>query len=492
MSRERIKEYFERIAQVWDYWHGRNRFYHSQMRSLVQGMIPPGAAVLEVGSGTGDLLNALAPSRGVGLNLARELSRLAHLKYPHLEFKLIEVDQVAFPSDFHPQYVVMTNMLDYVYDVWELLENLKPLLGEGTLLVITTNNPLWAPLLRLASRWGLRIPDSARNFITNKDIRSVLGLQGFIVVEEGLALPIPFRIPFIGDLLNVLLPELPLLRYTSSIQYLATRLPIERPPLSCSVIIPCHNEEGNISECIRRVPNMGAGTEIIVVDDGSTDETRKRVWELMSGDPRVRLIASDRNQGKADAVRAGCDAAEGDVLIILDADMAVMPEELPKFLKPLQNGSADFVNGTRLVYPMQGKAMKLSNFLGNKAFCYLTSWVIRQRVSDTLCGTKVFFKRDYSLMPLKGKERWGDFNLLFGAARLRLRILEIPVHYQERRQGKSKMHAMREGWLFLRACWYGWRMLRFPDAFPWTDKAAPVSGWREIKAQTPQKNALHK
>jgi hypothetical protein len=166
--------------------------------------------------------------------------------------------------------------------------------------------------------------------------------------------------------------------------------------------------------------------------------------------------------------------------------MAVMPEELPKFFKPLQNGTADFVNGTRLIYPMQRHAMKMANFLGNKAFCFLASWIIRQRVSDTLCGTKAMLRRDYERMPHGGKERWGDFSLLFGAARLKLRILEIPIHYQERRADKSKMRVLRDGLLFLRACWHGWRMLRFPEAFPWTALKDSVSGWQEIRAEASQ------
>jgi ubiquinone/menaquinone biosynthesis C-methylase UbiE len=480
VARENIKAYFDRIAPVWDYWHSRNHFYHAMMRQIVQGMVPPHMRVLELGSGTGDLLVALEPTRGVGLNLGQALTERARQKYPHLEFHTVEVDEAKVPDNFCPQYVVMTNMLDYVYDVWDQLENLKQLVSDGTLLVITTNNPLWGPLLRLASQIGLRIPDSPRNFITNKDIRSVLQLQGFDVVEEGLALPIPKKIPIVGDILNAVLPELPVLQFTSSIQYIAARLHVSRPPLSCSVIIPCHNEEGNITECVRRVPNMGSWTEIVVVDDGSTDQTRKRIQEIMRTDSRVRLIAFDGNQGKANAVRAGFEAARGDVLMILDADMAVMPEDLPKFLRPLENGRADFINGTRLVYPMEGRAMQIANFLGNKAFCYLASWIIRQRVSDTLCGTKALFKRDFVRMPLGGKERWGDFDLLFGGARLRLRILEIPVHYQERRAGASKMRAMREGWRFLRACWHGWRMLRFPEKVPWVEKQEPVSGWREI------------
>ncbi len=482
VNRADVREYFERMAPAWDYWHAKNRFYHHKMREIVQGMVPPGARVLELGSGTGDLLAALKPGRGVGLNLASGLTKLARCKFPHLEFQTVDVDQVTAPETLSPEYVVMTNMLDYVYDVWDLLENLKPLLTDRTLLIITTNNPLWAPLLYLASRIGQRIPDSPRNFITNRDIRSVLDLLGFDVVEEGLALPVPRRIPLVGDVLNALVPEIPVARYASSIQCLMARLRAERRPVSCSVVIPCYNEEANIAECVRRVPSMGTWTEIVVVDDGSTDGTRKRVQEIMCSDPRVRLIAFDRNHGKANAVRAGFEAARGDVLMIVDADMTVMPEELPKFLKPLQDGTADFVNGTRLVYPMHGRAMRMARFLGNKAFCYLVSWVIRQRVSDTLCGTKVFFKRDYVRMPFAAHERWGDFGLLFGAARLRCRILEIPVHYQERQAGQSKMRAMREVWTFLRACWHGWRMLRFPDTVPWPAQQPPVPAWCEIAA----------
>ena len=488
MTREDIRNYFERVAPLWDYWHERNKFYHQKMKELIQGMVPPGSKVMELGSGTGDILASLKPSRGVGLNLSQGLNDLAKTKYPNLEFYLADVDRASAPESFRPDYIVLTNMLDYVYDVWDLLENLKPLMNNDSLLLITTSNPLWSPLLRFASKIGFRIPDSPRNYITNKDIRSVLELQGFDIVEEALSLPVPIKIPYIGDFLNAVIPEIPLLRYLSSIQYIVARPATPKAPLSCSVVVPCHNEEGNIAECVKLAPNMGTWTEIVFVDDGSTDGTRARIEEAMAKDPRVRLIAFDKNRGKASAVRAGFQAARGDVLMILDADMAVPPHELPKFFEPMQDGSADFVNGTRLVYPMQGRAMKMANFLGNKAFCYLGSWVIRQRVSDTLCGTKVFFKRDYVRMTLGGKERWGDFDLLFGAARLKLRIKEIPVHYQERHAGKSKMHVMREGWHFLHACWQGWLMLRFPDTVPWMEKQELVEGCYEVGATVPNRS----
>ena len=158
--------------------------------------------------------------------------------------------------------------------------------------------------------------------------------------------------------------------------------------------------------------------------------------------------------------------------MILDADMTVAPEDLPKFLAPLQAGTAEFVNGTRLVYPMEGQAMPTANFVGNKAFCLLVSWVLRQRVSDTLCGTKALLRRDYESMPLSGRDRWGDFELLFGAARQKLRILEIPIHYHERVAGESKMNVRRDGPMFLRTCLDGWRTLRRPASVPVVDPGA--------------------
>jgi glycosyltransferase involved in cell wall biosynthesis len=212
---------------------------------------------------------------------------------------------------------------------------------------------------------------------------------------------------------------------------------------------------------------MGLGTEIVVVDDGSTDRTRAVVEEACRTNPNVKLLPIDKNQGKAHAVRSGFDAASGDVVMILDADMTVRPEDLPMFFAPIQNGTADFINGTRLIYPMRTGAMRIVNFIGNKIFCLILSWVIRQRVSDTLCGTKVLLKKCIPKMPVTGVDRWGDFDLLFGAARMKLRIKEIPIYYQERKAGKSKMRALKDGVHFAIACIYGWLIQKFPVRFPW-------------------------
>jgi len=193
MSRESTREYFERIAPVWDYWHHKNRFYHCKMTELIRGMVRPRARVLELGSGTGDLLAALAPTAAIGLNVAEALTALARRKHPEFQFETVEVDQVKMADGFLPDYVVLNNVVDYVYDVCELLESLRPAMTDQTLLIMTSNNPLWGPWLRLASRLGQRVPDSPLNLITNRDIRSVLTLQGFDIVEEGMTLPVPRR-----------------------------------------------------------------------------------------------------------------------------------------------------------------------------------------------------------------------------------------------------------------------------------------------------------
>ena len=326
---------------------------------------------------------------------------------------------------------------------------------------MTSSNPLWAPVLRLGSRFGLRSRESPRNFITNRDIASILSVLGFHVVEASLALPVPERIPVIGPLLNAALPDLPLLRYSCSTQYLAARPRIAREQLSVSVVVPCHNEEGNVCECARRVPDMGAGTEIIFVDDGSSDGTRDRILAVMAQDPRVRLLGYDTNHGKANAVRAGFAAARNDVLMILDADMSVAPEDLPKFLVPIQAGNAEFVNGTRLIYPIEGKAMPTVNFVGNKAFCLLVSWVLRQRVATRYAAPRCC--SGVITSDAAGRAR------ALGGLRpaVRRRAAEAadprdPDPLPRAMAGESKMSVTREGPLFLRACLAGWRQLRRP------------------------------
>jgi hypothetical protein len=353
----------------------------------------------------------------------------------------------------------MSNLLDYLPDIWVVLENAKRTLNEDGKLVITTINPVWEPVFRLGRRLNLRTPDTTRNFVTNRDIVNLLELHDFEILKEGLKVFIPFYIPVVSSTINFIIQELPMLRQLCIMQYLVAKPKRARKPMSCSVIIPCYNEAGNIVDCLRRIPKMGSFTEVIVVDDGSSDGTAAMVNADLNPEVTIKLISNKVNRGKGHAVREGFDRARGDVLMILDADMAVMPEELPRFLRIIEDGVADFVNGTRVIYPMESKSMPVLNYFGNKCFSIILSWIMQQRVSDTLCGTKAMLRKDYKRITLQDAS-WGDFDLLFGAAKLCLKIRELPVHYKIRKAGESKMKAFRHGWILLRVCLRGFAELR--------------------------------
>lgn len=243
---------------------------------------------------------------------------------------------------------------------------------------------------------------------------------------------------------------------------MATRVK-ETQEVSCSVIIPCYNEELNIKECIERVPELGKQTEIIVVDDGSTDNTAKIVRDVCDiGDKSVNLISYTKNKGKGVATRIGFDHASGDILMILDADMTVPPEELVLFFNLLTKTKAEFANGTRMVYPLEGQAMKTLHIIGNKIFSKIFTWLLSQHITDTLCGTKALFKTDYNKIKMNNGS-WPDFDLLFGGAELGLRIIEVPVHYKERLRGESKMRTFKHGLLLLKMCLWGFIRLKIKN-----------------------------
>lgn len=219
---------------------------------------------------------------------------------------------------------------------------------------------------------------------------------------------------------------------------------------SLSIIIPCYNEEDNIEECLRRIPKMPWKTEVIVVDDGSKDNTSKMARKVKAKYRmnNARIISYKQNHGKGYALRTGIQAAKGTFGIILDADMATQPEEIPSVVKPLFDGKTDFVNTTRFIYPMEEGSMRPLHKPGNKVFAFLVSTIIGQRLNDTLCGFKAF-----RIKPFKNKLReneWPDFELLIKAKRMNMRILEVPINYKGRVAGVSKMKTFKHGYSMLK------------------------------------------
>jgi glycosyltransferase involved in cell wall biosynthesis len=317
-------------------------------------------------------------------------------------------------------------------------------------------------VIKAANALGLRARDSTHNHISKHLIRDMLQFNDFSVTAEGQRMLIPRRVPVIARFFNSHACNVPVLRKLCMVQYIAARYDGSRQKkrsLSCSVIIPCYNEEGNIRSAIERVPAMGRSTEIVVVDDGSKDKTVEIVKDVMRKNRHVKLVTYEGNRGKGYAVRQGFEKATGDVLMILDADMTVPPEELTRFFSLLEEGKGEFINGTRMIYPMEEQAMKGLHVIGNYFFGKIFSWLLGRRISDTLCGTKVLLRKDYEKIEM-GKCKWGDFDLLFGAAKLELRIVEVPVHYMKRVAGESKMKTWKHGFVLLKMCFRGFKELK--------------------------------
>ncbi len=345
----------------------------------------------------------------------------------------------------------LADLIDHVYDVLLVLERAHKFCHPTTRVIITTINPWWEPVLVLMEKIGAKMPEGPHNFIERRNLTKFIEFLDFSINEYGYLLLFPKYIPFFSWIANTVGVRIWGLNKFSFVHYMVLRpLPKNNTDLGlgCSVVIPCYNEEANIGEAIRRTPIMGRATEIIVVNDGSIDKTATVVRGLMDTYKNVKLIDYSPNRGKGYAVWQGLEAATLQVVIILDADMSVMPEELPRFFNLLNKGICDFINGTRMVYPMQKQSMRFLNLLGNKVFGLIMTFIAGRHITDTLCGTKAMYKKDCQYIKM-GFDKWGDFDLLFGAAKLGHKIMEIPVHYMARRSGESKMKVFSHGAQFV-------------------------------------------
>ena len=469
--KQRKVERWNALADDRDRWRHRGRVYHQEIVRLLRFLVPPGSRVLEIGTTTGDLLAALEPTVGVGIDFSPAMVERAKQKYPQLEFLVGDAEELPEALDGRQfDFVVLSDVVGHLDDVWKALREVRRIVQPQTRLIVTWYSFLWEPMLKLGEKVGLKMPVEQENWLSRHDLESFLSLCHFEVVSTSSRTLLPLPIPLLAPLCNTLLSPLPGFRLFNLIQYLVARptaIP-EPEPLTTSVIVPCRNERGNVRPALERIPPMGPETEVIFCDghsdDGTVEEIEKARSEQDRYPFRIRVMTQD-GKGKCDAVRKAFDHAENDVLFILDADLTVPPEDLPKFYAAVAEGRADFVNGTRLVYPMEAEAMRTANLLGNKFFSLLLSWILGQRIKDTLCGTKVL-RRDHQrqLQPDRAYfgnfDPWGDFELLFSAAKRHLRIRDLPVRYRARTFGDSKMNAFRDGWVLLRMSWWALRKLR--------------------------------
>ncbi|MHB2016794.1 MAG: glycosyltransferase [Candidatus Xenobia bacterium] len=465
-----------------------SRYYHQQLRTLYRKLISPGSRVLEIGCGHADLLAAMEPARGVGIEREPKRIEVGRKRHPDLDLRCADAMR-SLPAETF-DFIILADLLVHVDDVQGLLEALRGCCEDHTRIIITSHNAAWQWLIGLAERSGLKPRSGGANWLGSQDLLNLCKLAGYAVEKSGTSVLLPVHLPGLSDAMNRRMA--PHTHHLNWIQYLvATRAPRPAPPpLRCSVIVPTRNEVGNIDDCVRRIPDMGSGTEIIFVDGSSTDGTIEAIeaavrqypersirlihqvppeTELTPGlrreSARVQRTGKMLPQGKADAVRKGFAAASGDVLMILDADLTVAPEELPRFYQAIADGTADFVNGSRLLYPMESGAMKFTNLLGNKFFSLLFSWLLGQYVKDTLCGTKVLRKADYeNVIRLRQRfgdfDPFGDFELLFGASAAGLRIVDLPIRYRRRIHGIPKIENLRHTPLLFKMAWRGFMILK--------------------------------
>lgn len=440
------------------YWFKKNRYYHSLIAKFFTFWVPSGMKVLHLGCTNGYVLEAIKPAYAVGVDtdtIALSDARIAHLGFDfYTDLSLVPLQQF--------DYIILSCSTMHTYDVQQFFEQLRHYCKPGTRILVDTYSYLWEPVLWLVQKIGLRRPGQFTNWLSRADLQNFLYLAGYQLISKQAHILIPCYIPFISWFVNAFIASVPFINILCLQQVIIARpqLPPEQQQ-SVSVIVPVRNEKGNIEQAVLRCPMMGQSTEIIFVEGHSHDGTKQEIERIIAGYPEydIKLVIQD-GKGKADAVRKAFNMARGSILMILDGDLTVPPEELPKFFDALVNGKGEFINGSRLVYGMELGAMRFLNLLANHGFALIFSWLLSQRVKDTLCGTKVLFAKDYQRIveqrSLFGDfDPFGDFDLLFGAARLSLKIIDMPIHYKNRVYGSTQISRFRHGVLLMNMSIFG-------------------------------------
>ncbi|MGB8982982.1 MAG: glycosyltransferase [Anaerolineales bacterium] len=456
--------HWDAMARKRSSWHGMGGWYHRRLQQIYRFHVSPNQNVLEVGCAEGDLLAALQPARGVGIDFSEEMIACARQRHPELTFLQADAHDLSGLNETF-DVIILSDLVNDLWDVQRVFEQLKPLCTPHTRILINFYSRLWQFPLSLARKLNLASSNLYQNWLTREDVNGLLRLAGFetIRVTQEILWPLP-----LGGFANSFLVRLwPFYGLALSNLVIARPTPERAPEAVVSIIVPARNEAGNIKAIFERIPQMGSATELVFVEGHSKDDTYAAIEREMAAHPATpSLLLRQPGIGKADAVRLGYAKARGDVLMILDADLTVPPEDLPRFYEALVSGKGEFINGVRLVYPMEKEAMRTLNFLGNKFFSMAFSWLLGQPIKDTLCGTKVLWKRDYEKIAANRSyfgdfDPFGDYDLIFGAAKLNLKIIDLPIRYRERTYGSTNISRWKHGMLLLRMVAFAARRIKF-------------------------------
>jgi len=465
-----IQQQSDKLAEKRDKWINKNSFFYKNDYSYLQFLVGDNKRILELGCGTGQLLNALSPSYGVGVDLSSNMVSIAKKNYPKIEFIQGDLEDENFISSLQGQFdfIILSDTIGYLDDCENAFVGLHSLCTPDTRLIISYYSWRWRPILTLAEKIGLKMPSVEMNWISTEDTIGFLQLADFELVNRDWRQLVPRSLFGLGSLINRFIGTLPLIRRLSLRNYIVAR-PLCDTGLkqaSTTVLIPCRNEKGNIENAVKRLPDFCKNLEIIYVEGNSKDGTLDEIYRVIKAypDKDIKVLVQD-GVGKGDAVRKGFKNANGEILMILDADLTVPPEDLPKFYKAITSGKGEYINGTRLVYPMDDNAMRFLNFWANRTFSVLFTWLLNQRFTDTLCGTKVLTKKNYEKIVANRSyfgdfDPFGDFDLIFGATKLNLKVIEVPVRYAARDYGETQISRFRHGWLLLKMVLFAYKKLK--------------------------------
>lgn len=446
--------HWDSVARKRDAWRGWGASYHGRLAEVYRFLTGPGLRILEIGCGQGELLEALRPRRAVGIDFSPEMISRGRRKHPAIKFLQADAHDLSI-LDEQFDVIIFSDLVNDLWDVQVAIGQIRRLCHPWTRLILNFHSGLWQLPLSIAQALNLAAPMLPQNWLTPEDAQGMLRLAGFESIRGWHEILLP--IPFSGIFNKILVRFWPLSQLALANFIIARPQPVPvagRP--SVSIIIPTRNEAGNISAIFERLPTMGRRMQLIFVEGHSRDDTYAAIERQIAAHPETPAqLLRQTGIGKADAVRLGFAHAEGDVLMILDADLTVRPEDLPRFYEALRGRQGEFINGVRLVYPMERQAMQGLNLIGNKLFSLAFSWILGQPVKDTLCGTKALWRNDYELIAANRAyfgdfDPFGDYDLIFGAAKLNRKILDLPIRYRERTYGTTNISRWRHGVLLFR------------------------------------------